>query len=299
MEFHEYRLRSQAVLNPLAPRREFPGALLRAYGGHGCIHPWPELGDASLEEELTRLRRGHPGPLGKRALQCCRIDGEARREGKSLWTGLVVPKSHFTMGSETAIPPGFATVKIKGGGDPSLLSERIKSLPAHLGIRIDCNGVLLGVAQFVELWTELAPWHQRIEFVEDPCPFAESVWREIADLTGCSLALDRWDGVAPDHWIRVVKPALQGEWRGNGSLVFTSSMDHPVGQLFAAWCAAREAAVRPERVLACGLVTHHLFDPADPFVDALGPPQPVLKPPVGTGLGFDDLLEELPWERVC
>jgi len=181
---------------------------------------------------------------------------------------------------------------------PPLLRERLKPLPEHLGIRIDCNGVLAGVAQFLEMWGALEPWRNRIEFVEDPCPFSEAVWREIEDRTGCPLALDRWDEIASEHWIRVVKPGIQGEWRGNGDVVFTSYMDHPIGQLFAAWCAAREAAMRPERVLVCGLVTHHLFDPVDPFVAALGSAQPVLTPPAGTGLGFDELLENLPWERI-
>jgi hypothetical protein len=37
-------------------REVFEGALLRTAGGYGCIHPWIELGDLSLEGELEQPR---------------------------------------------------------------------------------------------------------------------------------------------------------------------------------------------------------------------------------------------------
>ncbi|RFC43192.1 MAG: O-succinylbenzoate synthase [Verrucomicrobia bacterium] len=299
MECYEYVLRSAGELNPLASRREFRGALLRADGGYGCLHPWPELGDFSLEQELAELSRGGAGPLGRRALACCRVDGEARRAGRSLWSGLTIPESHFTLGAAETVPEGFRLVKVKGGADLKGLCGRLDRLPGDLRIRLDCNGVLDGLAGFLRFWAALEPWWERIDFVEDPCAYDEGLWRELERRTGVRLALDRWEGPAPEDRIRVIKPAVQADWRGAGRLVFTSSMDHPVGQLFAAWCAAREVAERPERVLLCGLVTHHLFNAgADPFLEALGPPRPVLVPPAGTGLGWDDLLEALPWKTL-
>ena len=295
MEISHYRLRARASINPLASRKEFDGVLLRHQGGFGCIHPWPELGDRTLGEELDLLRQGHPGRLGARALACCRIDGAARREGRSLWDNLVLPESHFTSDGG-AVPEGFRAVKVKGGASLEALERRLLELPPGVRIRLDCNAVLREPGEFLRLWEMLAPWRERIDFVEDPLPYDEAIWRGLTQRTGCPLAVDRWDGAVGDEWIRVIKPALQQEWTGGGPLVFTSYMDHPVGQLFAAWCAAQEMARHPGRILLCGLVTHHLFDPEDPFIAALGPARPILVPPGGTGLGWNELLETLPWK---
>jgi O-succinylbenzoate synthase len=292
-----YWLRPIQGISPISAREVFEGALLRTAGGYGCIHPWIELGDLSLEGELEQLRSGRPGPLARRALDCCRIDGEARRIGRSLWEGLTIPESHFTYAGGR-VPEAFRAVKVKGGVNVEKLMSTLRRLPGHLRIRIDCNNMLRDAGEFRSLWRSLEPWHQRIDFVEDPLPFDHDLWRALADETGCRFAVDRAPGAVPDYWVRVIKPALQEDWTGSGDLVFTSYLDHPVGQLFAAWCAAREASLRPERIQLCGLVTHHLFAGDDPFFASLGPPQPVLTPPSGTGLGWNELLESLPWEPL-
>ncbi len=301
MEVHHYTLRGRGLLNAVSGRTAFRGVLVRAFGGYGCIHPWPELGDAGLEEEVASLGTPHPGPLARRALECCLVDGAARAGGRSLWTGLTVPESHFTLGPDGAVPDGFHAVKVKAGRGPGPVRERLESLPEHLRIRIDCNGTLGGPDAFGKWWAVLEPWWGRIEFVEDPWPYDPESWKRIEERMGCRFAVDRWEGTVDGDFIRVVKPACRGGWEdlaADVKLVFTSAMDHPVGQLFAAWCAAREFARRPDRVLPGGLVTHHLFEPDDPFVRRLGPPRPVLVPPDGTGLGFDDLLEALPWKPL-
>ncbi len=298
MEYCEYVLRGEGALNPLAPRREFPGALIRFEGGYGCVHPWPELGDATLAEELRALSRSDAGRLGRQALACCRIDGEARRLGRSLWAGLTIPESHFTLGADGAVAESFRAVKVKGGADMANLRKRLEELPASVRIRVDCNGVLDGVDGFLQFWEALEPWWDRIDFIEDAFAYDEGHWSQMEQRTGCRLALDRWMGPAPEGRLRVIKPAMQPDWGGRGPLVFTSYMDHPLGQLFAAWCAAREAAERPERLGLCGLVTHHLFAADNPFLEAMGPPSPFLQPPGGTGLGWDSLLEALPWKPL-
>lgn len=47
----------------------------------------------------------------------------------------------------------------------------------------------------------------------------------------------------------------------------------------------------------CGLQTHRLFE-GNVFIEALGDFSPEFKVPDGTGLGFDDLLEALPWTKL-
>ena len=75
--------------------------------------------------------------------------------------------------------------------------------------------------------------------------------------------------------------------------MFTSAMDHPLGQLFAAY----EASVFPGDVDDCGLLTHWLFEP-DPFSELLGVTDRRLVAPGGVGLGFGELLEALPWKAL-
>ena len=65
-------------------------------GGYGCVHPWPEFGDAPVEEQLRLLSEGVTTPVTAMALRCAEIDGEARRAGVSLFEGLEIPRSHYS-----------------------------------------------------------------------------------------------------------------------------------------------------------------------------------------------------------
>ena len=102
----------------------------------------------------------------------------------------------------------------------------------------------------------------------------------------------------------VIKPAIdepfllaEAALHHRQRVVLTSYMDHPVGQTFAAWEAARLGLQFPGLPGVCGLQTHHLFEP-DEFTEMLGPWSPAFQVPAGYGLGFDDLLEALPWTRL-
>jgi len=264
-----------------APRH---GALVRiddgSGGGFGDVFPWPELGDASLDEQLALLGRGETTPLTTRTLALARIDGEARRAGRSLFDGLTIPRSHWTGIDPT---PEFDTIKVKGGPDfdPAALPDGVR-------IRIDFNATL-DPQRFARM--ELP--RERIDFVEDPVPYDATTWRGLRERTGLRLALDRMvatDGVD----VLIVKPAMQELPDAALPLVITSSMDHPVGQFGAAYVAARHAARIDAR---CGLFTHVLYEPNE-FSDAIHADGSRLLPPVGTGIGFDALLERMPWVRL-
>jgi o-succinylbenzoate synthase len=268
MFVHRYRLIPR---RGGAPRE---GALLRVGGGFADVHPWPELGDAPLDEQLALLARGSLTPLTRASLHWARIDGAARRRGVSLFEGLTIPLSHWS-GNEP--PSGFDTVKIKG----------VLPVPDHVRIRIDFNGRLSPDA-FERIAATLP--RERIDFIEDPCPYDEALWRSLSERTGLRLALDRFEGVAD---VLVHKPALHAEFPSfNGEVVVTSYMDHPVGQCFASYVAATN------RVSArCGLFTHALYEP-DAFIERIRADGARLLPPEGTGIGFDDLLEDLPWTKT-
>ncbi len=285
--FHRYVLRSRGPLNAKSSRTEFPGALIRSGDGFGCLHPWPELGDPDLEAVLADLAGNRRLALTQQALKSCEVE---------LFAPASFPRSHFLLPpgetGEIDVPPGFGTVKLKCAGSDADL-ERIRVLAPNFRLRLDFNASL-SPANFAAFWRNLGDSAHRVEFVEDPCPFHAPTWKNLAENTGCALALDRGSAVSAVPAVRIVKPAVQTQnvAAPRQKIVFTSYLDHPVGQLFAANCAA--TCPRPNEVRTCGLVTHHLFDDADPFIAAMGPPEPILRVPPN----FTALLDDLPWKRL-
>jgi O-succinylbenzoate synthase len=251
------------------------GALIRVDGGFADVHPWLELGDAPLNEQLAGLARGETTSLAAASLFFAAIDATARREGRSLFDGLTIPPSHWP-GPDP--PAGFDTVKLKS----------IDRIPDHVRLRIDFNATL--TADEFERIAATLP-RERIDFIEDPCPYDAATWRALRTRTGLRLALDRGTG-SEDVDVLVVKPAVQKIPASRAEIIITSYMDHPVGQLCAAYAAAEVGITA-----TCGLVAHVLYE-ADPFIERMQIDGARLIPPGGTGFGFDDLLEALPWRRI-
>lgn len=293
LEWFPYALKSARQLNAVRNEREVRGCLVRLDRGVACLQSWPEFGDPPLEEVLADFCGPCRLAISRQARICCEADAAARRAGVHLLEGRTVPASHYSLPWGTSsVPAGFRTVKIKAGPNGEALQSSLRKLPAHIRIRLDFNESL-DPSQFRAVWQALAPFHSRIDFVEDPTPYMEEDWRAFEAELGCRLAVDRWAGEAP--FLRVWKPARQS-WPGAGQIVVTSNMDHPVGQVYAAYCAA--TLPQDVAVAGCGLVTHHLFDRGDPFIAAMGPATAEFPPVPGTGVGFDPVLESLPW-RSC
>ncbi|HKR62837.1 MAG TPA: hypothetical protein VJZ00_03815 [Thermoanaerobaculia bacterium] len=270
---HRYRLVPRRAHGLLTRPRE--GALLRVQRrvdvGFADLHPWPELGDATLDEQLALLARGAPTLQARASLRFAALDADARRRGVSLFDGLTIPESHWP-GNEP--PAEFDTIKIKG----------LQPVPPRVRVRIDFNASLTA-EEFLRL--ELP--REQIDFVEDPCPYDEVGWRRLREKTGLRLALDRFEG---DADVLIHKPALGAEFPKHRDVVVTSYMDHPVGQFFAAYVAATHD-VNPR----CGLFTHVLYEP-DAFLERVESDGARLRAPRGNGIGFDDLLESLEWTSI-
>lgn len=309
-----YRLKARGFLNSISNRREFEGALIRIDGGFGCIHPWPELGDPTLEKCLADLAGERRWPIVRRALRCAEYDRAARNFEHSLFEEMEIPESHATLAKGNvaeialAVEAGFTTVKLKAGRDPDAEAKFLDDMAAEfpaLRWRLDFNealapdaaaGFLLGLAETTRA---------AIDFVEDPCPYSESAWTALHRATRVNLAVDREAApLSAAAQVMVIKPAVdepfllaEAALHHRQRVVLTSYMDHPVGQTFAAWEAARLGLQFPGLPGVCGLQTHHLFEP-DEFTEMLGPWSPAFQVPAGYGLGFDDLLEALPWTRL-
>lgn len=284
MWFCRYELKPRRALSALAGARTRHGALIRTENGFADVHPWPELGDATIEEQLTRLARNETTPLTAASLRLAAIDAEARERGVALFKDVQIPESHWP-GEDP--PPAFDTIKIKWMGS-AFGSQWGGGASAAARLRIDINAQL--TAEEFEALSKNLPKH-RIDFIEDPCPYDANTWRKLHDRTGLRLALDRTfaeEGVD----VVVVKPAIQQVPKTEKEIVITSYMDHPVGQLGAAYIAAKHATSK-----RCGLVTHVLYD-SNAFSEQLSLDGMRLAAPQGTGIGFDDLLERQPWRRL-
>lgn len=278
------------------------GALLRVESpvgvGYADVHPWPEFGEAPLEAQLARLAAGVVTPLTAQSLRCATVDAAARAEGRWLFEGLTVPASHRSLASvskpalEETRRLGFTAIKLKGLDFSSSEVEMLRE--SGLRVRLDGNARYSSsdVLKRLGTWGDLG-W---IDFIEDPCPFDLGDWGRIRAEFGVRLGLD-WERGPREYDVRVLKPARQGleEVDKAVPLVVTSSFDHPIGQVYAAYVAAT-AASTGYRVELCGLVTHGGF--SDPFGFALGPAAPVLSPPPGPGLGFGERLDGLDWRPL-
>ncbi len=313
IDVHHYQLRSRAALNKRSSSTRHDGALLRVDGGYACLHPWTVLGDPSIDELLGLLAAGNDHPILQSALHCARHDALARREKRSLFDGLTVPRSHATIPAELdeldrAVARGFTTVKIKSAGEPEtwqFLVPANEKFP-HLRWRIDFNELADPAELEFNLQQLPSSLISQIDFFEDPFPFQPEQWKKLSSKWGISFALDRpWSPTDPscEDFISVIKPAinpLAGDFQlANLSqpAVVTSYMDHPLGQSYAAWMAARLARESAKSISTCGLITHGLFE-SNEFTDALSPVGPEFTPAAGSGLGFDELLTSLTWTRL-
>ena len=314
MHYTPYTLYPVGALSARAAAQPREGVLLRGdNGGYACLQAWPELGDSPLEYELDALREGTPMRLGARAMKCIELDGEARAKGVSLFDGLVVPRSYATL-TVSATPSqvynlhqrGFRVGKIKVIPKLAASVERLVNLAAMVPDwkwRVDFNCTLTP-EEALQFWDMLPEaMRQRIDFVEDPCYYDVAAWQKLQD-AGMPLAYDmpvQNEGSIPAQtntpMMRIVKPARHQS--NKGLPVFTTYMDHPLGQCWAAYNAAVFYTGKPaEDVPLCGLVTHHVYRP-NAFSEELGmnitPDFPI---PAGTGLGFDKLLAALPWKKL-
>lgn len=309
-----YRLKARGFLNSISNRRIFEGALIKHNGGYGCIHPWPELGDPPLEKCLQDLAGPKSRSIVRRALRCAEFDSAARQFEHSLFEEMEIPESHATLTGlslkevEAAISAGFTVIKMKCGRDMEQEAKQLVDISVEypsIRYRLDFNETPTPDEVTAFLTNLPDKVRASIDFVEDPCPYSDSAWKEIRSKARVKLAVDRESApLSSSAQIMVVKPAvdepfLLGEAAiaNQQQVVITSYMDHPVGQTFAAWEAARLGLQFPGLVGMCGLKTHHLFEP-DAFTEALGAWSPTFTPPNGYGLGFDDLLEEQPWTRL-
>ncbi len=321
-------------MNAVSQRREFHGALIKVDGGVGCLHPWPEFGDAPIEDQLKLLRDGRKTNVIERALRMAAVDGVARRKGVSLFDGLEIPLSHYSWDlnqpaaeqARRVLDEEWPAIKTKGSrkweDTIGWMVERSADFGApragKLGtkvdaplLRIDFNSCLTE-AQFADFMRALpSQVRGRLDFIEDPFPYDTELWtraqHEFEVRLACDKGLKRIEDLGSSdrgYGVAVLKPGRR-DWRAVIPLlptpvrvVMTSAMDHAIGQSFAAYEAALALKELDSRMDLCGLCTEHLFE-EDEFFTRIRSHGGILEVDrSGTGLGFDEVIAKLPWRQL-
>jgi O-succinylbenzoate synthase len=311
-----YYLQAADPLKPFGKMARREGALLQVHFGDGTIgyadcHPWPELGDLPLQIQLNRLKEKIPTALMQCSLRFAQLDAQARKKKRALLFEREIPKSHYLATHFTSWTPqevtrvrdqGFTHLKIKIGRH--LDEEGLQLLKlfekSSLKLRLDFNESLNfeSCQRFLNKIEILKPF---IDFIEDPFPFHAKQWEEVQK-QGWVLACDRHAVHACQHpraaAVLIIKPALQQEaiWKNwtNQRRVVTSYLDHPFGQLTAAYTAV---LVDPKGEETHGLLSHPTYAP-NPFSLKLAQSGPHFKVPAGDGFGFESELVKLPWKPL-
>lgn len=315
IDYHLYQLKFRQNYGTVGQGGNRKGALLRVTFEDGLIgycdcHPWVELGDEPLERQLTALLHPDKTPLLNCSLKFARIDAKARRDLRSVFEGLTIPPSHQLVSLDQTlqgfVEEGITHFKLKAGTAPdkeiATLSSWCSTYP-NIKLRLDFNE-RHDRDFFLNYW-ENVPVTARhsIDFVEDPYPYNANQWKEDQQKLQLQFAADHQSASALQEantpFIVIDKPAVNPTPQSlheHTRLVVTSYLDHPLGQMCAAYTAARLKEHHPEQVLVCGLLSHLCYEET-PFSQELSSTGPFLHPPKGTGFGFNHLLEGLSWQN--
>ncbi|GAB4227978.1 MAG: hypothetical protein Tsb0021_05070 [Chlamydiales bacterium] len=286
------------------------GALIRVKQessfGYADCHPWPELGDFPLSVQLQLMQKGKVTALTQQTLKFARMDADARAKGINFFQNSKIPSSHKLLLQKNTNQDlsEFQRVKIKIGKDPRRDAETVKQVLGTLNetikVRIDINA-FYSSEQCLLFLDIIQPYLHRMDFIEDPCPYNYDIWRRIQEKYNVILASDR-EGVSGDlTFAKVLKPAIQDKDRFDilpCRLIITSYLDHPIGQLSAAYTASLLYDRFPEKIDVCGLLTHENYL-LNAYSERLARKGDILLPSTqGTGWGYDDLLEKEKWYNL-
>lgn len=323
--YSPYSLKPAKSLNNIALSGDRQGVLLKIEYpdgsiGYSDLHPWPELGDPSWEDQLAGIRKGQISSMLEQSIWLARRDADARRDGKNLFEALTPMKNNYLVTdidteSEDLLKrlneEGFETLKIKVGRDLQKESDFVSRMgyDGTVKLRLDFNGVgsWQTFERFMSSLNKVAV--KRIEYIEDPFPYDAEAWNEARKFA--PLAIDNQSGKLnwsrlrePPFDVVILKPAKMDVMKTLRTCVafdlkitVTSYMDHPVGVMHALAVANELKRVHPQRILDAGCLTTSLFQ-MEPYGAEAAPAGPYLKRATGLGIGFDQLLEKEPWAQV-
>ncbi len=272
--------------------------------GYADCRPWPVFNDASVVDHVELLKNRKLNALLKRSVFFAHLDGVAREEKRSLWPENVRLRSHFTVFDlqqlkdeellQSVLQQGYRTLKLKVGRDLQ------KEIPVCLWlaeknwfrVRLDFNG--LDAEPFLKQMSSL--FLSQVDFIEDPGAFDVSRWRTLESQYGIQTALDQvahTKNAQTQSFSKIIKPARENNLARSQDVI-TNSLDHPVGQAFAALQAQKSVERLGRQTRDYGLQSAHLFLP-NAYFKQMSTKTSHFQSIPGTGIGFDDLLEREQW----
>lgn len=302
-----YELTSKRPIQSKKTHMSRHGALLQVEFDNGTVgyadcHPWEELGDLPLQTQLDLLKTGRCTRLTARSIYFAKADAKARAENRNLLESRKIPMSHYLISQlddssmkelEKAWDNGFTVFKLKLGNEidreEKIVQEVLKQFP-KVKLRLDLNGKMTA-EKFVSFMDRQSFHKDVIDYIEDPFPFNYGAWRQVYETFQIPLAADEFFKVAYGHpeaaQVLVMKPAVQTlKAVDTGQrLVVTSYLDHPLGQM----CAAYMASLASKET--CGVLSHHVYQDHE-FSEMINHKGPYLHSAKGMGFGFDDLLKK-------
>jgi O-succinylbenzoate synthase len=322
----KYELIPWGPIGAVAEGKPREGALLKVQWpnglvGYADIFPWPEHGDAPIDDQIIALARGKVSTLVEQSMWLAKKDAQMRKLLKNAFAGAAKVKNHYLISDYTKFTDanmtdlrssGFTTVKVKVGRNVDEEAKFIVRILRQnpITVRLDFNAKV-DFSQFERFMSHLGSAERaKIEFVEDPLPWDLESWTEAAKFAPLAMDMEYekldWEKLTgrPPFTVLVLKPARQDvekalRWINRYALkiVVSSSMDHPVGVAHACAQAAELKKFYPNTLLDCGCLTLKSYRPND-FNNRFQTTGPFVKEIPGTGIGFNELLEGQLWVPV-
>ena len=274
--------------------------------GYGDLLPWPQFGEKPLKDQLEDLKKGKESTRLVQLKKTALCDALARKEKRSLFSGLKIPDSHFLIedissfsGWDEVGEAGYQIIKVKirpAGFQKQLkgLKEGSRALP-HCGWRLDLNGSL-SQGGWDSFKKSLQFVWNKIEFIEDP-------FKNPKNFSGRDNLMFAEDWISHSQsTVRIIKPSRDSldsliqqiprhQWK---KIIFTHSQETLLGQAVTAWQAGtfykNYPSFRQTGAFKCYSFKKHKWTLSEKI-------HPVFKTPSGFGLGYGPLLEKEPWKR--
>ena len=303
--------------------------------GYADLHPWTSLGDKTVEQQLELWKMGSTPPQLQQSLTYAMRDAKARGENRiGVHYRPELPNHRLLLNKELTVSllhnlwPELSgmtkAVTAKWKISPERMKDSLEFLNEaaiiwpHLFWRLDANA-LFSFDQILEFWKQLSIAAQKqIGFIEDPCAYDRAAWNKL-EQHGIPLAIDfeiaRWQILSPQlsptdsqRTTIVLKPAIQDMtwWRTwllshSHPFLLTSYLDHPVGLLHARWTAESLSHELPSISPVHGFNLPFSAEELQtlwPGLNAFGDGHFSWKGPIGSGIGFTEILESLTWIKV-
>lgn len=269
--------------------------------GYSCLQTWPQLGGSTLTESIQSLRTGDYTPEAKQALHLAEYEMQWRQSGRRLpaprqasWEQHLLINDLQLVSEQYLQSHHVLKIKMNQNWQQSLpqLKEWAK---AHFILRLDFNNSL-SPSSFTDFLNNAQEILGQVEFIEDPFLADVQQWQKFSSQFSVSLAWDFQTESYPQQsgFVLIHKPLRNSLVARAPKTIFTSNMDHPVGQRLAFLQLLEGVQLQQlDFKVVHGLNSHLVMTP-NAYSEQMGQ-GPTFQVWNETGVGFEKLLENEKW----